>query len=94
MSGHTEAGAGGAGERPVEYRVAHLRDRWAAEDLGELGVRAEVRSGAVVLTGTVPSAHCRDEILRTAQDELAGLTVHCDIVVADATAPDHTEELA
>ncbi|MDX6361714.1 BON domain-containing protein [Streptomyces sp. NPDC058274] len=78
----------------AEYRVAHLRDRLAADDLGELGVRIEVRSGAVALTGTVPSAHCRDEVLRITHEELAGLPVHCDLVVADATAPDHTEELA
>ncbi|MGW7268012.1 BON domain-containing protein [Streptomyces sp. NPDC054842] len=96
MSEHTAdpAAPGGAAGQNVEYRVAHLRDRLAADDLGELGVRAEVRSGAVMLTGTVPSAHCRGEILRIAQDELAGLTVHCDIVVAETTAPDHTEELA
>ncbi|MET7442253.1 BON domain-containing protein [Streptomyces sp. NPDC005496] len=100
MSEHTAdhasrdpAAPGGAGQN-VEYRVAHLRDRLAADDLGELGVRAEVRSGAVMLTGTVSSSHCRDEILRIAQDELAGLTVHCDIVVAETNAPDHTEELA
>ncbi|MFD7711353.1 hypothetical protein ACFV6E_01620 [Streptomyces sp. NPDC059785] len=84
-------------EQSVDYRIAHLQDRLAAGDLAEMGVRAEIRSGpaapAVVLTGTVPSDHCRDEILRTAREELDGLTVHCDIVVAEASAPEHTEEL-
>jgi hypothetical protein len=78
----------------VEYRVAHLRDRLAEEELGELGVRAEVRSGSVLVTGTVPSTHCRDTLLRTVRDELAGLEVRCDVVVAENAAPDHAEELS
>jgi hypothetical protein len=77
----------------VDYRIAHLRDRLAAEELGELGVRAEVRSGAVAVTGTVPSAQCRETLLRIVHEELAGLTVHSDIVVAETTRPDHAEEL-
>jgi hypothetical protein len=89
----------GAGHAPgtgdnVEYRVAHLHDRLAEEELGELGVRAEVRAGSVVVTGTVPSAHCRETLLRTVHDELAGLEVHCDVVVAENAAPDHAEELS
>ncbi|MDA5146864.1 BON domain-containing protein [Streptomyces sp. AD681] len=82
-----------SGVQNVEYRVAHLQDRLAAEELGELGVRAEVRAGAVALTGTVPSAQCRERVLRLARQELAGLTVHADVVVAEATRPDHAEEL-
>ncbi|MFF5256006.1 BON domain-containing protein [Streptomyces leeuwenhoekii] len=86
------AGAAPAAEN-VDYRIAHLRDRLAAEELGELGVRAEVRSGAVAVTGTVPSAQCRETLLRIVHEELAGLTVHSDIVVAETTRPDHAEEL-
>ncbi|MEV0017306.1 BON domain-containing protein [Streptomyces tendae] len=81
------------GVQNVEYRVAHLQDRLAAEELGELGVRAEVRAGAVALTGTVSSEQCRERVLRLARQELAGLTVHADVVVAQATRPDHAEEL-
>ncbi|MDG9728028.1 MULTISPECIES: BON domain-containing protein [unclassified Streptomyces] len=77
----------------VEYRVAHLHDRLAAEELGELGVRAEIRAGAIVITGTVPSAQCRETLLRVAHEELAGLTVHTDVLVAETTGPDHAEEL-
>ncbi|MEU0226922.1 BON domain-containing protein [Streptomyces sp. NPDC006284] len=77
----------------VEYRVAHLHDRLAAEELGELGVRAEIRAGAIALTGTVPSAQCRESVLRVAREELAGLTVHADLVVAETSRPDHAEEL-
>ncbi|GAA0594681.1 BON domain-containing protein [Streptomyces crystallinus] len=77
----------------LEYRVAHLADRLAAGEWGELGVRAEARGGAVLLTGTVPSAKCRDDIIRTARDVLADLPVHCDIVVAETAAPAHAEDL-
>lgn len=77
----------------VEYRVAHLHDRLAAEELGELGVRAEVRAGSVVVTGTVPSAQCRETVLRTVHEELAGLAVHTDVVVAETASPDHAEDL-
>ncbi|WP_282085878.1 BON domain-containing protein [Streptomyces tendae] len=92
------AGAPGRPEKSgdpghVEYRVAHLQERLAAEELGELGVRAEVRAGAIALTGTVPSAQCRETVLRLARQELAGLTVHADVVVAETTRPDHAEEL-
>ncbi|WP_328752598.1 BON domain-containing protein [Streptomyces sp. NBC_00285] len=88
----TGAGPERSGEN-VEYRVAHLRDRLAAEELGELGVRAEVRAGAVVVTGTVPSTQCRDTVLRTVREELTGLDVHTDVVVAQTATPDHAEEL-
>ena len=94
MSEHaarTAAGAGGA--QNLDYRVAHLADHLAAGDLGELGVRIEIRGEAVLLTGTVPSVQCRDDVLRMARDELPGTPVHCDIVVADASAPDHAEEV-
>ncbi|MEW2294250.1 hypothetical protein ABZ719_16330 [Streptomyces sp. NPDC006743] len=78
----------------LEYRVAHLRERIAGGPLGELGVRLEVRGEAVLLTGTVPSAHCRDEICGLVGAELAGHRVHCDVVVTDASSPDHAEDLA
>lgn len=78
----------------VEYRVAHLRERLAAEELGELGVRLEVRGQAVLVTGTVPSTGCREVLLRTVREELAGLAVHCDVVVAENATPDHAEELS
>ena len=87
-------GTGDAGAaQNVEYRVAHLRDRLAAEELGELGVRAEVRPDSVVVSGTVPSAECRETVLRTVREELAGLAVHTDVVVAETASPDHAEDL-
>ncbi|MFD3842778.1 hypothetical protein ACFWWC_42125 [Streptomyces sp. NPDC058642] len=78
----------------VEYRIAHLRDRLAAGELGELGVRAEVRAGAVVVTGTVPSTECRATLLRTVREELTGISVHMDVVVAETSSPDHAEDLS
>ncbi|MEE1754729.1 hypothetical protein [Streptomyces sp. SP18CS02] len=78
----------------AEYRIAHLRDRLAGEDIAELGIRIEQRGVTVMLYGTVSSAACKDEILRIAREELAGLPVREDLVVVRATAPDHPEELA
>jgi BON domain-containing protein len=88
-----ESAPGTEGAQGLDYRVAHLSERLAAGDLGELGVRAEIRGQAVLLTGTVPSAQCRDEVLRITHETLAGTPVHCDLVVADTSAPDHAEEL-
>ncbi|MGV4980741.1 hypothetical protein ACWC0C_32280 [Streptomyces sp. NPDC001709] len=77
----------------LDYRVAHLAERLAAGPLGELGVRPELRGDAVQLTGTVPSTQYRDDILRIAREELAGHPVHCDILVAGTSSPDHGEDL-
>lgn len=94
MSEHAARPAPGVGRaQNLDYRVAHLADHLAAGDLGELGVRIEIRGEAVLLTGTVPSLQCRDDVLRTARAELPGTPVHCDIVVADTAAPDHAEEV-
>jgi hypothetical protein len=78
----------------LDYRVAHLRERLAGGPLAELGVQVAVHGDAVLITGTVPSAHCRDEIQQIVGDTLTGLTVHCDLVVAEASSPDQAEELA
>lgn len=78
----------------VEYRIAHLKERLAAEQLGELGIRVEHRGSSVTVVGTVPTSSCREELMRTAQDELAGLKVHFDILVAESAAPGHPEEIA
>ncbi|MFF9864833.1 hypothetical protein ACF1G0_05330 [Streptomyces sp. NPDC013953] len=78
----------------AEYRIAHLRDRLASEDIAELGVRIEQRGASVMVYGTVSSSACRTEILRIAQEELAGLPLREDLVVASANPPDHSEELS
>ncbi|GAA2908263.1 hypothetical protein [Streptomyces mexicanus] len=96
MNQHGErprAGAPAAGDN-LEYRLAHLSERIAGGPLGELGVRLEVRGEAVLLTGTVPSTQCRDAICDLVDAELAGHQVHCDLVVTDASSPDHAEDLA
>ncbi|MGW0534992.1 hypothetical protein [Streptomyces sp. NPDC003032] len=82
------------GQANVEYRIAHLKERLAAEELGELGIRVEHRGSSVTVVGAVPTSHCREELLRTVNEQLAGLTVHFDIVVAEAAAPDHPEEVS
>lgn len=107
-TGATQApgvGPGGGSERPagpadpeqaenIEYRIAHLQERLVREEIAELGMRVETRGGAVVVSGTAPTTECRDTIVRIAEEELAGVPVRTDIVVADATAPDRPEELA
>jgi hypothetical protein len=95
MNTHDAGPAGGtpAAQSP-EYRVAHLQDRLASGELGELGVRVEVRGATVLVTGTVPSARCREDVLSTVREELAGLEVHYDIVVTETASPDHAEELS
>ncbi|WP_233221594.1 BON domain-containing protein [Streptomyces carminius] len=93
----TGSGAGegsGAGAGNTEYRIAHLQERLVREEIAELGMRIESRGDAVVVTGTVPTAECRETVERVAREELAGVPVRTDIVVADATAPDRPEELA
>ncbi|MFI0269455.1 hypothetical protein [Streptomyces luteogriseus] len=94
--GSQDAGGGAPAENAenLDYRIAHLQDRLAAGELGELGVRVEARGRTVLLTGTVPSAPCRDEILRTVHEELIGFPVHSDLVVTEASSPDHAEELS
>ncbi|MFI8824767.1 BON domain-containing protein [Streptomyces sp. NPDC053431] len=82
------------GAHEDEYRIARLVERLAGDDLAELGVHVEQRGGAVLLTGTVPTTTRRDEILRLARGELAGLTVRADLTVACADAPDQLEELS
>lgn len=77
----------------LDYRVAHVAEHLASGPLGELGVRLETHGDAVLLTGTVPSAQCRDDILRMVREELAGHPVHCDLLVAGTSSPDHGEEL-
>ncbi|WP_369142577.1 hypothetical protein [Streptomyces sp. R44] len=76
-----------------EYRIARFRDRLAREDVAELGVRVEVRGAAVLLTGTLPTADRRDEVLRIADAELIGMPVHADLLIACADPPDRPEEL-
>lgn len=70
-----------------EYRIARFRERLARDDVAELGVRAEMRGAAVVLTGTLPTADRRDEVLRIADAELSGLAVRADLLVACADPP-------
>ncbi|MEU9631883.1 hypothetical protein AB0D89_34555 [Streptomyces luteogriseus] len=101
MSTHGSRGTGGGppaenaeNAENLDYRIAHLQDRLASGELGELGVRVEARGRTVLLTGTVSSAPCRDEILRTVHEELTGLPVHSDLVVSEASSPDHAEELS
>lgn len=82
------------GTTNTEYRIAHLEARLAAEEPGELGMRVEAHGATVTIRGTVPTAACRERLLRAVHEELAGLDVHTDIQVADVTPPAHAEDLS
>ncbi|MET9730378.1 hypothetical protein ABZZ79_06870 [Streptomyces sp. NPDC006458] len=77
----------------LDYRVAHLRERLADGPLAELGVQVVMHGDSVLVTGSVPSAHYRDEVERIVGEALSELPVHCDLVVAPASTPDDAEEL-
>ncbi|MET9604836.1 hypothetical protein ABZZ17_07175 [Streptomyces sp. NPDC006512] len=78
----------------VEYRIEHLRDRMAREDLAELGVRVEARGSGAVISGSVSSPECRAEVLRLAAEELAGLEWREDITISRSAPPGRAEELS
>ncbi|MFF0204471.1 hypothetical protein [Streptomyces sp. NPDC005017] len=78
----------------LDYRVAHLRERLAEGPLAELGVQVVVHGDSVLVTGSVPSTYCRDEVERIVGETLSELPLHCDLVVAAASTPDEAEELA
>jgi hypothetical protein len=77
----------------TQYRIERLRHRLAQDDPGELGLLIEARGTGVVVCGTVPDAECRETIIRIVAEELDGLTVHTDIVSAQADAAPVPEEL-
>ena len=83
-----------AASTSAEYRIARLQRRLAEGGIAELGVRIESRGGAVLVSGTVPTVTCRDELMEAVAEELEGLTVRTDIVLVDDTAPDHPEVLS
>ncbi|MFJ3583596.1 BON domain-containing protein [Streptomyces sp. NPDC090127] len=76
-----------------EYRIERVRDRLAREDVAELGIQVELRGGTVLLSGTVSTEARREEILRLAQSELAGVPVRADLVVVGSQPPTRHEEL-
>jgi hypothetical protein len=88
------AGKPGATARNTEYRIAHLQERLVGEELAELGMRIESRGDSVHITGTAPTAGDREAILRLVAEELPDVPVRADIALADATAPDHPEEIS
>ncbi|OKK17588.1 hypothetical protein AMK16_22620 [Streptomyces sp. CB00455] len=78
----------------IEYRIEHLRDRLAQEELAELGVRIELRGARVVIWGSVPDPECRSVLERLAGEELADVPWQIDLTVSHANPPDHCEELS
>jgi hypothetical protein len=70
----------------TEYRIERLRHRLAHGETAELGLRIEARANAVIVSGTVATGECREEIVQLVAQELAGLPVRLDVTVAPAPA--------
>ncbi|MGW5850528.1 hypothetical protein ACWFQ8_21700 [Streptomyces sp. NPDC055254] len=77
----------------IEYRIAHLLDRLAREDISELGVQIDTHGSHAVLRGSVTSASCRAAVLRIAAEELEGIEWQEDLTVSQSSPPDRSEEL-
>ncbi|MFD0277247.1 hypothetical protein ACFVHB_25530 [Kitasatospora sp. NPDC127111] len=81
------------GTDDTEYRLAHLRDRLADDEVGELGLRIELHGAHVTVRGTVPTAQRRAAVERIVAESLAGLVVYTDIALADGRPPSGAEDL-
>ncbi|APU43802.1 hypothetical protein ACFCYM_11885 [Streptomyces sp. NPDC056254] len=78
----------------LDYRVAHLRDRLAREDIAELGVRVETRGAWVMVWGVLTDAGSRDAVLRIVAEELEGVPWHEDLTVHRIGPPGPAEVLS
>ncbi|MEV6734276.1 MULTISPECIES: hypothetical protein [unclassified Streptomyces] len=78
----------------IEYRIEHLRDRLAREDIAELGVRIDTHGARTVVRGRVADEKCLEAVLRVTGEELAGTDWYADLTVSHHGAPDHPEELS
>ncbi|MFJ9770842.1 BON domain-containing protein [Kitasatospora sp. NPDC101157] len=87
------SGAHHTGSDDTEYRLAHLRDRLADDEVGELGLRIELHGTHVTVRGTVPNERRRAAVQRIVAEVLDGLKVHTDIVLADDRPPTGAEDL-
>ncbi|MFD7630476.1 hypothetical protein ACFV7Q_31395 [Streptomyces sp. NPDC059851] len=76
----------------VTYRIEHLRDRLAHDDVAELGVQIDLHGGVPVLSGTVTTPACRDTVLRIAAEELDGLAWRHDVRLVSAQPPAQEQE--
>ncbi|WP_030761809.1 BON domain-containing protein [Streptomyces sp. NRRL F-2664] len=78
----------------LDYRVEHLRDRLAREDVAELGVRVEARGAWVMVWGVVADDAARAAVLRIAGEELEGVPWHDDLTVHRVGPPGPAEVLS
>lgn len=77
----------------TSYRIERLRERLAQGETAELGLRIEAHADTVSVSGTLADAECRDTVARIVAEELHGLAVHLDLVVAAPDPPVRAEEL-
>ncbi|MFB7908350.1 hypothetical protein ACFC1T_18125 [Kitasatospora sp. NPDC056076] len=81
------------GTEDTEYRIAHLSQRLAEDEVGELGLRIELHGAHVAVAGTVATEKRRAAVERIIAEALAGLVVHTDIALADNRPPEEAEDL-
>jgi osmotically-inducible protein OsmY len=91
----TELRAMPPGREPPQYLVQRLR-RALAQDprTAELGVQVKVRGAVVFLTGEVVTRQRCEQLAQVVAETAPGLTVHNDVHVVPARAPDGREELS
>ncbi|MBF6175718.1 nucleotidyltransferase family protein [Nocardia blacklockiae] len=77
-----------------QYLVANLRRAFAEDPrTAELGVHVTIRGDAVVLSGDVASAQCREQLQDVVREHVPKLRVHNDVRVTSNAAPTATEHL-
>ncbi|MFJ7266681.1 hypothetical protein ACIQV3_08430 [Streptomyces sp. NPDC099050] len=78
----------------IEYRIEHLRDRLARDDIAELGLRIDMHGAHAVLRGSVCSDACRAAVLRAAAEEFEGVPWRADLTVNRPHLSPRPEELS
>jgi osmotically-inducible protein OsmY len=83
------------GREPPQYLVQRLR-RAIAQDprTAELGVQVKVRGAVVFLTGEVVTRQRCERLAEVVAEIAPELTVHNDVHVVPARAPEGREELS
>jgi len=80
---------------PVEYVVARIRERLAADGrAAELGIAVTVHGGRIFLDGCVHADEHRDAIVAVASEVAGGYEICSDLTVCEPTDGAPEERLA
>ncbi len=81
-----------AGEEPAQYVVARVRDALAHDErVAALDIAVRIVAHDVFITGTVATEERRTAAATVVQALLDGYTMHNQLAVLDAKAPDGVE---